>query len=368
SRPNYILDTTYPGVCEHLEDTYRRLTNDWGFTYHKLDFMQRVVSEKRARFYDQSATRLEAYRRGLEAIRRGAGPDVYISVCGGHFGGSIGIANSQRSGSDMRPRGERAVKTFKQNVLRTWMSRLWHVNPDSMMVSRPSDVGEQRLTDAEARTSAINQYIGGGMVKLTFVFAGLDDYTGSLYRHIIPSVNSSSIALNLFEQPCPSRFLTRVTPRCKDLAPWVTVAAVNLTDAPRPVTVTLSQEVLESMQGSKFFVFDFFGQKPLGVFEAGARINLGDLGAHDSRLLRIAPWTGDKPIMAGTDLHFSGGGIEITSWQARTNRVSGSIQTKWKCPVRVTAIFPAENNKGYTVNTAVLEAGQKEFSIDRPRR
>jgi hypothetical protein len=355
-------------VCEHLEDTYRRLTNDWGFTYHKLDFMQRVVSEKRARFYDQSATRLEAYRRGLEAIRRGAGPDVYISVCGGHFGGSIGIANSQRSGSDMRPRGERAVKTFKQNVLRTWMSRLWHVNPDSMMVSRPSDVGEQRLTDAEARTSAINQYIGGGMVKLTFVFAGLDDYTGSLYRHIIPSVNSSSIALNLFEQPCPSRFLTRVTPRCKDLAPWVTVAAVNLTDAPRPVTVTLSQEVLESMQGSKFFVFDFFGQKPLGVFEAGARINLGDLGAHDSRLLRIAPWTGDKPIMAGTDLHFSGGGIEITSWQARTNRVSGSIQTKWKCPVRVTAIFPAENNKGYTVNTAVLEAGQKEFSIDRPRR
>lgn len=367
ARPNYILDPTYPGVCEHLEDTYRRLTNDWGFTYHKLDFMQRVVNEKRAVFYDRSATRLEAYRRGLEAIRRGTGPDVYISVCGGHFGGSIGIANSQRSGSDMRPRGERAVKTFKQNVLRTWMSRLWHVNPDAMMVSRPSDAGEQRLTDAEARTSAINQYIGGGMVKLTFVFAGLDDYTRSLYRHIIPSVNSSSIPLDLFEQQCPTQFLTRITPRCKDLAPWVTVAIVNLTDEPRPVTVTLSQKILESMSGEEFFVFDFFSGKPIGIFEAAAKINVGDLAAHDSRLLRIALWPGDKPILAATDRHFSAGGVEITSWRAGENQVSGSIQTEWKCPVRVTAAFPADNDKGYTVNSAVLEAGQKEFTIDRPR-
>jgi hypothetical protein len=366
ARPNYILDPTYPGVCEYLEETYRRLTNDWGFSYHKLDFMQRIVNEKRARFYDQSATRLEAYRRGLEAIRRGTGPDPYISVCGGHYGGSIGIANSQRSGSDMRPRGARAVKTFKQNILRTWMSRLWHVNPDAMMVSRPSDVGEQRLTDAEARTSAINQYAAGGMVKLTFVFAGLDDYTRSLYRHIIPSVNSSSIPLDLFAQPCPSEFLSRVTPRCKNLAPWVTVAVVNLTDQPKPVTVTLSREVLESMQGSKYFIFDFFSQKPLGIFEAGARINLGNLAAHDSGLLRIAPWTGDKPILAGTDLHFSGGGVEITSWQAGQEKVSGNVETKWNYPVHVTAAFPADNEEGYLVRTAVLGPGQEEFSIRRP--
>jgi hypothetical protein len=160
--------------------------------------------------------------------------------------------------------------------------------------------------------------------------------------------------------------MTRVTPLCKELAPWVTVAVVNLIDEPRPVTVTLSQKVLESMQGSKFFVFDFFGQKPLGIFEAGAKINVGDIAAHDSHLLRIAPWTGDKPVLAGTDLHFSGGGVEITSWQAGENQVSGSIQTKWKYPVRVTAAFPIDNDKGYVLNAAVLEAGRKEFRITKP--
>ncbi|HUW19213.1 MAG TPA: hypothetical protein VMW16_07925 [Sedimentisphaerales bacterium] len=160
-------------------------------------------------------------------------------------------------------------------------------------------------------------------------------------------------------------FLTRVTPRCKNLAPWVTVAVVNLTDRPKPVTLPLSAEVLNSMQGSKFFIFDFFSQKPLGIFDAGARINLGDLAAHDSRLLRVAPWTADKPILAGTDLHFSGG-VEITSWHPGQKDVSGSIETKWNYPVRVTAAFAADNAEGCVVNTAVLQPGRKEFRIAGP--
>jgi len=186
ARPNYILDPTYPGACEHLEEIFRRLRYDWGFSYFKLDFMQELVEDKRVRFYDRSATRLEAYRRGLEAIRRGVGPDAYVSVCGGHYGGSIGIANSQRSSSDVKPRGGINTKVIKQNILRTWMNRLWHVNHDSMRVRRPTDEGQQRLTDAEVRTLALNQYLGGGMVKLSFVFSELDDYSRSLYRHMIP--------------------------------------------------------------------------------------------------------------------------------------------------------------------------------------
>ena len=365
ARPNYILDPTYPGVCQYLEDTYRRLTYDWGFTYHKLDFMQNVVTNKNVRFYDQTATRLQAYRRGLEAIRRGTGPDAYISVCGGHYGGSIGIANSQRSGSDMRAYWcARTLKTFKQNILRTWMSRLWHVDPDAFMARRPTDTGNRRLTDDEIRTCAINQYIGGGMVTLPFVFAELDDYTRSLYRHIIPSINSSSLPLDLFDPVCPSKLLTRVTPRCKDLDPWVTLAVVNWTDKPKPTTVTLSKKVVESMENSKFLVFDFFSQKALGIFESGAKIDLGKQSPHATCLLRITPWSGQKPVLAGTDLHFSGGGVEIASWQSRAEEVAGRVETKWNYSVRVTAAFPAGN--GYVLSTAVVEPGHNTFRITKP--
>ena len=91
-----VLDPTYPGVCDFLEETFRRLTFDYGYTYYKLDFMRAVVREMKGyrgddkpklKFYDPTVTRVEAYRKGLEAIRRGMGPDAYITMCGGNFGG-----------------------------------------------------------------------------------------------------------------------------------------------------------------------------------------------------------------------------------------------------------------------------------------
>jgi hypothetical protein len=42
----YVLDPTYPGVLEFFEELYRKLTNDYGFTYHKLDFMRSVYQDK----------------------------------------------------------------------------------------------------------------------------------------------------------------------------------------------------------------------------------------------------------------------------------------------------------------------------------
>jgi len=98
---HWVLDTTFPGVCDFLEETYRKLSDDWGYEYFKFDFMRSIFLDKGQRFYEPTATRLEAYRKGLTAIRRGTGPDAYIAVCGGHYGGSLGLANSQRSGSDV---------------------------------------------------------------------------------------------------------------------------------------------------------------------------------------------------------------------------------------------------------------------------
>jgi hypothetical protein len=109
----------------------------------------------------------------MEAIMRRVGNDAYISVCGGHYGGSIGIADSQRSGSDVVSFWDPdEIPKYRQNMLRTWMSRLWHVNPDAMMVRRNEKSefkgSHARLslglfTDSEAEVNALNQYIGGGL-------------------------------------------------------------------------------------------------------------------------------------------------------------------------------------------------------------
>jgi alpha-galactosidase len=67
--PWYALDGTHPEVQKHLEKLFRTLSRDWGCSYFKLDanFWGAMHG---GRFHDANATRIEAYRRGMHAIRR----------------------------------------------------------------------------------------------------------------------------------------------------------------------------------------------------------------------------------------------------------------------------------------------------------
>ena len=68
--PWYVLDGTHPEVQQHFEKFFRMMKRDWGCTYFKLDanFWGAIHG---GRFYDPRATRIEAYRRGMQAILRG---------------------------------------------------------------------------------------------------------------------------------------------------------------------------------------------------------------------------------------------------------------------------------------------------------
>ncbi|NLD42314.1 MAG: alpha-galactosidase [Chloroflexi bacterium] len=373
--PNYVLDPTYPGVCDYIEATFRRLTEDWGFTYHKLDFLRAVTINRQAAFYDRSATRLEAYRRGLEAVRRGIGKDAYLSVCGGHFGGSLGLADSQRSGSDVTAMWSQppALPKLKQNIHRTWMSRLWHVDPDAMMVRRREQpimnnrhgrLSQGMLTDDEARTVTVNQYVGGGMVCFMEKFLELDADRQALYRHVIPSIDSPSVSLDYFAPTCPSVLRTFVRPAGEGLAPWVTVAVCNWDDAPRERSLTLSGDVLDRLPGERYLVYEFFGQRLLGVYGAGGTVPLGELPAHGTALVKVLPWDGRTPTFLATDLHFSMGGVEVARCEVSERAVRGQITTRWQYPVRVTVAFAMGDS--VALAHADVAAGEDGFEVARP--
>ena len=68
---NYVLDPTYPGVCDHIEEMYRRIVGSWGYDYLKLDFMRSVFVNPRVRFHDPEATSIEAYRLGPGGAQQG---------------------------------------------------------------------------------------------------------------------------------------------------------------------------------------------------------------------------------------------------------------------------------------------------------
>jgi len=370
---HWVLDLTYPGVLEYLEKSYRKISEEWGYRYFKFDFMRSVILDGDYQLYDPEINRLEAYRMGLEAIRRGVGKTAYISVCGGHYGGSLGLADSQRSGSDVVSYWDTSeLPKYRQNILRTWMSRLWHVDPDAMMVrrnemadpafSRPK-LTLGKFTDKEAEVNALNQYIGGGLVTFTEEFTSIDNERRALYRHVIPSVNSSSFPVDWYNPEIPSMMVTGIKPFCSSLESWNTLAIVNWSEERAPVSFALNDLVLKSLPGDRFLLFEFFSQRAKGIFRKGDFVKLESLEPHSGMLIKIIPWNGTQPVLAGTNLHFSMGGVEIKEWNTDTYNVSGLLETKWEYPVNVTAVFP-DGPDGYKVRTTTIPPSQERFRIE----
>ncbi len=90
--PWYVLDGTHPEVQTHLEQVFRTLRTQWGIHYFKLDanFWGAIHG---GRFHDPAATRVEAYRRGMAAILRGAGEGAFLLGCNAPLWPSLGLVH-----------------------------------------------------------------------------------------------------------------------------------------------------------------------------------------------------------------------------------------------------------------------------------
>jgi len=386
-RNHFILDLTYPGACNYLEKQFRKISHDWGYKYFKLDFLRCVFNDTDQQFYDKTSTSLEAYRKGLEAIRRGVGNEVYISACGGHFGSSLGIADSQRSGSDVTSSwGDNELPKYKQNILRTWMSDLWHVDPDAMMVRRQkneipykyinhspgSSTDEEAFTqknltrglftDEEAFTNSINQFIGGNLITFTEDFAVIDQDRKMLYKHVIPSVNSTSRPIDPFNTNIPELMVTHISPKCSKLGVWNMLTIVNWSNESKDYQIILDQNLTSNLMGEKFMIFDFQSQKILAYLEKGEVLDIKDIKGHNSKLLKIIAWDGKSAMFIGTDLNFACGGLEISDIKYEEGKVSGVLETDWSVPVILTFVVPAID--GYGLRKLEMGEGQKRFAID----
>ena len=154
--PWYALDGTHPQAQAHLTNVFRTMRQDWGCTYFKLDanFWGTIHG---GRFHDPRATRVEAYRRGMQAVLKGAG-DAFILGCNHPIWPSLGVIHGSRSSNDIRRTWDRIATTARQNLMRNWQNgTLWWNDPDAIVLT-----GE--LPEEEFRFHATAIYASGGMI------------------------------------------------------------------------------------------------------------------------------------------------------------------------------------------------------------
>ncbi len=195
-----VLDITNPDTYAYFKELYRKLTFDWGYTYHKLDFTRAAVIYEEADFFDKTITLAEAYYRAVKAIREGMGEEAYFLMCGGLYDPIIGLVDAQRTGSDVlsmwssniNKGGKTAPYTIKQSVMRYYMNGWWDNDPDALMI-RKNETMERglRLTygllnEEEVKTSVMNQFIGGGIMCATEPLDRITDDRLMEYQRILP--------------------------------------------------------------------------------------------------------------------------------------------------------------------------------------
>ena len=180
----YALDPSNPEFTGHLERLFRKLTAEFGYSYLKLDFLYAGAAQG-AR-HDQNLTRAEMLRRGIEAIRRGAGESAFILGCGCPLGAAVGIVDGMRIGPDVAPywgsegSGDPStVHALDAIIARSFMHRRWWLNdPDCLMLR----ARETKLTADERGALAATIAGSGGMLLVSDDMALVGDDERRIYR------------------------------------------------------------------------------------------------------------------------------------------------------------------------------------------
>lgn len=255
--PWYALDGTHPAAQKHLENLFYTMRHEWGCTYFKLDanFWGAVHG---GRFHDPKATRIEAYRRGMQAILRGAG-DSFILGCNHPIWPSFGLIHGSRSSADIKRTWAVFRNTARQNLNRNWQDgRLWWNDPDTVVLS-----GD--LPDNEYQFHATAIYASGGMVLSGDDLTQIPANRMAMLRKLLPPAGVPAA----FEDDSMQVGVVKLADRRM-------VCLFNWGDAPQ----TLSVEVQRKSR-----VTDYWSGEDLGEHEGSFVVK--DMPPHSARLLEV---------------------------------------------------------------------------------
>ena len=344
-----VLDITNPEAVRWIEELYVYLRR-CGFVYHKLDFTRAPIIEEDAVFHDPTMPRARAYRNAIQAVRRGIGEDGYLLICGGLYDPVIGLADGQRAGSDVlsmwsdpfKQGGMAAPFTIKQAILRGFMNAWWNNDPDALMVRRQT-VPERGLAltygllnDEEVKTSALNQYFGGGLVCATEPMKRIEDDRLSVLRHILPPVPVKVTARDLFSGARYPRVLDAVIQN----GGWHTVAVVNWAEETWRPVLTLDESLAGGLSREKRYrVCEFFSGMIREGLRCGDPIDAPAIAPHGSILLKIEEEDPEKPSVVGSSVHFSFG-AELKRLEVRANTLFFEADYPFEWPAVYTVALP----------------------------
>ncbi len=219
-----------PRFHEHLRRTFRRLVDDYGVRYFKLDFLAASV-----RYFHGGGTFvrfasgycIELLRAALQTIRDEVGPDVFLLSCGAQTLIGAGIFNGARTSADIiwgknkdNPTYWSIMKRCMSTVGRRYFyhNKVYMNDPDGVVL-RDVDRGDGfNCTWSEAELWSVAVAMSGGLVLSNDELEKLSPDRRKLYTHLLPALGVAARPVDYFESPYPTAYVLEIDGNTKFLA------------------------------------------------------------------------------------------------------------------------------------------------------
>ncbi len=355
---NKALDLTHPEALNYACDVVRTAVHEWGYPYLKLDFL--YAAALNGRFRDRTQTRAQVLRKGLEALREAAGPQVELLGCGVPLGSSIGIFDAMRIGADVAPtwlpnfsgheasfRNEASMPSARnalQNTLtRASMHGRWWINdPDCLLLRSDSAL---KLPEVQSLATAIA--LSGGALLLSDDLPNVPTDRLRIAQQLLPLIGQTPRVLDWLDEPMPR--LLRLDLE-NETGPWYLLAIFNWDDQERDENIPLERFGLDG----EYFVRSFWD----GIVDEarGGLLPLKHIPPHGVKLLALTPGTvGERAVergralYLGSDLHISQG-LEVKGFTADENSLKLELHRPGHAQGQVDLHLPTTPREGMLNN------------------
>lgn len=333
----HALDLTHPGALEYARQVIHTAVSDWGYSYLKLDFL--YAAALGGTYQDETKTRAQVLRRGLEALREEAGHETSLLGCGCPLGPALGLFDAMRISADVSPDWHpryfnthiffkpepdfpSARNAIHNTLTRAPLHRRWWVNDPDCLLVRP----DSRLTLAEVHTLASAIALSGGSLFVSDDLTALPQERLQIVRSLLPIMGKPPYVIDWLDSSTPTRLQIDLEGPC---GRWHILGIFNWLDTAVDISISPDLFYLDTQQ--EYWARDFWSGETLILGEKGHTWH--DTPAHGSLLLAVRPRRA-VPQYLGSNLHISQG-LEVTRW----NWTEGHLELTLERPGNTTGMI-----------------------------
>jgi hypothetical protein len=324
----WCLDMTNPDARAFLADAVARITQQWGYRYLKPDAMWCGLAAKctypgtayvdenfgDAVFHDPYQTGIQAYRAGIRTMRKAAGSGTYLAACNvaqnfRSMGGAIGLVDAMRIGPDTGADWNAIMPNFHLGTRLYFLhNRVWHNDPDCLMVRAP-------LTLTQVRSFASWIALSGSLNLVSEWLPGLPAERLDCIKRALPNTGLAARPLDLFaHQPARAWHLTNGRRHVIGLFNWNASQSV-------PMSVKLSQLGLGS-DGASYLGLDYWSGNLVPVND---NLVAADLSPSGCSIIAIARAL-NHPQLLGTSRHITQCFVDVGAEDWSNDCLSGTCK------------------------------------------